>query len=71
MTVWRCLGRRQDDSVMSGIAPLRTPGEAGATPLTFGFGFRAGELAGFGNSRRERREINETNDEDTPVIQRR
>lgn len=60
---------RDDDSVLSGIGPLRTPSDALVTPAnsgTVGFGFRPGEL---GNRMRQ---ANETIEEDTSdIIQRR
>ncbi|XP_057371706.1 cell division cycle protein 16 homolog isoform X1 [Daphnia carinata] len=64
------LDARDDDSVLSGIASLRTPSDALVTPAnsgTVGFGFRPGELG-----RGHMRQAAETIEEDTPdIIQRR
>jgi len=77
---------RPDDSILSGIGPLRTPSESLVTPSpvvsSYGFGSRPGEL-GFRNNRRGGagggggggggggRESNPAHDGDTPIMQRR
>ena len=61
---------RQDDSVLSGIGPLRTPSESLVTPVASGstaveYGFRVG-----GEQRGVRRPPtveDEITDEDTPI----
>merc|ERR1740128_331407 len=69
-------GSRPDDSILSGIGPLRTPSESLVTPSpvtsSYGLGFRPGEL-GFGNRNNWRGagDVNPVHDEDTPIIQRR